>query len=95
MYWYSFPGEIKNTIDKLYSFCIGGKDIVGKDCALITCCEEAEMEIMDGVKVAFERIANLLKWNVVGEVLIPGVLEVDAIAKTDGCAQAAALADNF
>ena len=42
-----------------------------------------------------ERTAALLKWNLVGEVLIPGVLEAGAIEKTDGCAQAAALAEKF
>jgi len=37
----------------------------------------------------------LLKWHMVGEVLIPGVLQAGDIAKTDGCAQAAALADKI
>ena len=32
---------------------------------------------------------------VVGEVLVPGVLNAGDIAKTDGCAQAAALAEKF
>lgn len=32
---------------------------------------------------------------VVGEVLVPGVLNVGDIAKTDGCKQAAALAETF
>lgn len=35
----------------------------------------------------------LNKWKMVGEVLIPGVLKVGDIEKTDGCKQAAALAD--
>lgn len=39
--------------------------------------------------------AALMKWKMVGEVLVPGVLEAGAIAKTDGCAQAAALAEKF
>ena len=73
----------------------GGKDFAGKDCALITCCEEADMSVMDGVRVPMERTAALLKWNMVGEVLVPGVLETGAIDKTDGCKQAAALAEKF
>lgn len=94
-YWYSFPGQIKNVIDKLYSFCIGGKDIAGKKCGLICCCEEGEMDVMDGISKPFDRIAALVKWDVVGKVLVPGVLEVGAVDKTDGCAQAAALAEKF
>ena len=94
-YWYSFPGQIKNVIDKLYSFCVAEKPIAGKDCALIACCEEHEVEVMDGLKQPFQRIAALVKWNVVGEVLVPGVLEVGAVDQTDGCAQAADLANKF
>lgn len=37
-YWYSFPGQIKNVIDKCYSFFIDQKDIAGKKSALICCC---------------------------------------------------------
>ena len=43
----------------------------------------------------FLRTAALNKWTVVGEVLVPGVYSVGDIDKTDGIAQAAALADKF
>lgn len=93
VYWYSIPAQIKGVIDKLFSFCVGGKDIAGKKCALITCCEENDMSVMDGVRVPIERTAALLKWEMAGEVLIPGVLNVGEIETTDGCQKAAALAD--
>ena len=95
VYWYSIPAQVKGVIDRLFSFCVAGKDVAGKECALITCCEEADMSVMDGVRVPLERSAALLKWKMVGEVLIPGVLKVGDIEKTDGCAQAAALADKI
>lgn len=95
VYWYSIPAQLKGAIDKLFSLVVGGKDIAGKDCALITCCEEEDPAVMDGVRVPIERTAALIKWNMVGEVLVPGVLEAGAIDKTDGCAQAAALAEKF
>ena len=94
-YWYSFPGEIKNVIDKMYSFVIGEKDVKGKECGLIACCEESELEVMDGLRQPYERIVNLMGWTNVGEVLVPGVLEEGAVDNTDGCAQAAALAEKF
>ena len=84
--------------DFILSLCelvVGGKDIAGKECALITCCEEEDMSVMDGVRVPMERTAALLKWKMVGEVLIPGVLNVGDIEKTDGCKQAAALAEKI
>jgi len=95
VYWYSIPAQIKGVIDRLFSFVVGEKDISGKKMGLICCCEEHDMSVMDGIRIPMERTAALLKWNIVGEILIPGVLEEGDINKTDGCAQAAALADKF
>lgn len=95
VYWYSIPAQVKGVIDKLFSFVVGGKDIAGKECAMIVCCEEEDMSVMDGVRIPLERSAALMKWKMVGEVLIPGVLNAGDIKKTDGCRQAAALADKF
>ena len=72
-----------------------GKDIAGKECALITCCEEDDLSVMDGVRIPVERSAALLKWKMVGEVLVPGVLNAGDIEKTDGCKQAIDLANKF
>ena len=93
VYWYSIPAQIKGVIDRLFSFVVGGKDISGKKCALITCCEEEDLSVMDGVRIPIERTAALVKWNMVGEVLVPGVLNVGDIEKTDGCRRAAELTD--
>ena len=95
VYWYSIPGQIKNLIDKLYSFFVGNKDISGKECGLIACCEEEDLSVMDGVRVPVERSAALLKWHIAGEVLIPGVLNAGDVDKTDGCRQAAELAEKI
>lgn len=93
VYWYSIPAQIKGVIDRIFSLVVGGKDIAGKECALITCCEEEDMSVMDGVRIPMERMCDLNKWKMVGEVLIPGVLNAGDIDKTDGCKKAAALAD--
>ncbi len=95
VYWYSIPAQIKCVIDHIYSFCVAGKDIAGKKCGLIACCEENDVTVLDGVRIPVERSAALLKWDMFGEVLVPGVLNVGDIAKTDGCARAAALADKL
>lgn len=93
VYWYSIPAQIKGVIDRIFSLVVGGKDIAGKECALITCCEEEDMSVMDGVRIPMERMCDLNKWKMVGEVLIPGVLNAGDIDKTDGYKKAAALAD--
>lgn len=95
VYWYSIPAQIKGVIDRLFSFVVGGRDIAGKECAVIACCEEEDLTVLDGVRIPIERSAALMKWKMVGEVLVPGVLNVGDIAKTDGCKQAAALAEKF
>lgn len=95
VYWYSIPAQIKGVIDRIYSLVVGGKNIAGKECALIACCEEGDMTVLDGVCIPIERTAALNKWKMVGSVLVPGVLNVGDINNTDGCQQAAALADKF
>ncbi len=95
VYWYSIPAQIKGVIDKLYSLVVGGKDFAGKECAVIACCEEDDLSVLDGVRIPIERSAALMKWKMVGEVMVPGVLNVGDIAKTNGCRQAAELADKI
>lgn len=92
VYWYSIPSQIKGVIDRLFSLVVGGKDIAGKKCILIACCEENDKTVLDGVRIPVERSAALLKWEMAGEVLVPGVLNVGDIDKTDGCRQAEELA---
>ena len=95
VYWYSIPAQIKAVIDRIYSLVVGGKDIFGKECALIACCEEEDLSVLDGVRIPMERTAALNNWTMVGEVLVPGVLKPGDIDRTDGCRQAAALADQI
>ena len=95
VYWYSIPAQIKGAIDRLFSLVVGGKEVAGKKWGFIACCEEDDTTVLDGVRIPMERTAALLQWEMVGEVLIPGVLNVGDIDHTDGCQQAAALADKF
>ncbi len=93
VYWYSIPSQIKTVIDRLFSFCVGGKDVSGKKCALITCCEENDISVMDGVKVPYERSIALLGWTSVGEVLVPGTKNDVNFNNEAGIKKAVALAD--
>lgn len=91
-YWYSIPAQIKGVIDRMFSFVVGDKKIEGKKCGMIVCCEENDVSVMDGIRMPIERSASLLKWKIFGEVLLPCVLEIGDINKTDGCKQAEELA---
>lgn len=95
VYWYSIPSQIKSVIDRIYSLVGEGRDISGKECALIACCEEDDLTVLDGVRIPIERTAALNNWKMVGEVLVPNVLNAGDIDKTDGCKKAVELADLF
>ena len=76
----------------------GGEKDEQKNCSNYrkpTCCEEEDLSVIDGVRIPIERSAALLKWHMIGEVLIPGVLNPGDIEKTDGCKQAAELAEQI
>ena len=95
LYWFSFPAQIKAVIDKMYSFSYSGKDISGKECGLIICCEDRDVTAMDGAVKTYELMADYLKWKSVGTVLVPGVYNPGDIEKTDGISKAAGLAGKF
>lgn len=95
VYWYTFPAQLKAVIDKLFAFYIGGKDLTGKAYALIACCEDDDITAMDGVRLPLRRSADLLGWKCIGEVLVQNVHEPGDIDRTDGCARAAALAEQI
>ncbi|MBU5483361.1 flavodoxin family protein [Clostridium sp. MSJ-11] len=107
VYWYTFSAQIKAVMDKLYAFMTVEKDIAnkkhgfarkgigGKKYGLISCYEENDMSVMDGVRFSYERTVTMLKGTSVGEVLIPNVWDVNDIQKTEGIEQAKALAEKF
>lgn len=93
VYWYSFPSQIKGVIDKMYSFVVADRNVSGKECALIACCEEDDRSVLDGVRTPFERAVAFLKWKILDEIIVSGVHQEGDIHKTDGCRKAAALAE--
>jgi multimeric flavodoxin WrbA len=95
LYWYSWPWQIKATLDRFYSFLIGGFDLAGKKAALIASCGDSSTDAMDGLVFSFRRTIGLLKMDEAGIVLIPGLHATDEYLKTDACAQASALVDRF
>ena len=95
VYWYTIPAQIKAVIDKMFSFYHAKIDLSEKEYAIITCCEEDDKSVMDGIRIPIEKSAALLKWKMVGTVMIPAVVNIGDIDNTDGCEQAMALADKF
>ena len=92
-----FFQQIKAVLDKFFSFYMRGKqsDIMkGKQCALLSCLEETDVEIgNESVRAPYLRAIELLGWNSIGEVIVPGVYEAGAIKSTDGEERAARLVE--
>ena len=91
MYWFSITSQLKEVIDKMYSFCVAGKDITDKECVLIVCGGTEDIADFDGVISTYKLIANYLKWNDKGILVVPGVNDKGAVKETDYLAKAEAL----
>ena len=91
MYWFSITSQLKEVIDKMYSFCVAGKDITDKECFLIVCGGTEDIADFDGVISTYKLIANYLKWNDKGILVVPGVNDKGAVKETDYLSKAEAL----
>ena len=74
---------------------MGGRSFAGKKCALLACCADRPLSTFDGLLVTWRETIKLMRGEMVGEVLIPGVAKVGDIQGTDGLLQAEALAAKF
>ena len=92
VYWYTFPAGIKAVIDKFYSLCVAGKDLGGKKCVLMACCEDDDMQAFEALVFAYKKSMELLKCEDVGQLLVKNVHKIDAILATDALDEARALA---
>jgi len=96
-YWFSVPSNIKGVLDRLYCFLPGGKleEAAGKKAAIIACCGDKDVSIMDAIKLTFEKSFALMGWEMIGEVLVDGVMAPGDVQNTDGPERAAALAEKL
>lgn len=95
VYWYSFPAQLKAAIDKLYSLCVSGRDLQGKQYALIACCEDDNDEAFKGLCFSLDKSMELLKCEKLGQVLVHGVHKKGAVNDTQGPTLAAELASRL
>lgn len=95
LYWFSFPAQIKNVIDKFYAFVVGGKEFKNKECALLTCGGDSEEKAFDGLVRSYELIAEYLGWKDRGRLVLTGVNAKGDIEKTDGLVRAEKMGAEF
>ncbi|MGP1570025.1 MAG: flavodoxin family protein [Eubacteriales bacterium] len=95
LYWFAMPSALKAVIDKFFSFYLAQKDLSGKECALISCCEEPDASIYAGLLTSFKLMFELLNWQYKGSVLVTDVYAAGDIEKTDGVCRTVELANKF
>ena len=95
LYWYSFTAQIKNVIDKLYSFSCAGNDISGKKCVLIVCGASADEGDYDAIQLTYKHIAKQLGWEDCGILVVPGVYEKGTVKNTPYLAAAEDMGKNI
>jgi len=95
LYWYTYPAQIKAVIDKFYSFFVGKRDVAGKDCAVLACCEEDDVSVMEGITFPCKHMTALVKWNYIGEVYVTNVNKAGDIAQTDGISRVKEFAEKI
>ena len=91
VYWYTFPAQLKAVIDKMFALYVGKKPITAKECILMTCAEEDNLEAFEGLTSSWAMIMKLLEWVEKGRLIVPGVKDVGDIKKTDALEKAEAL----
>ena len=95
VYFYSIPGKMKCFIDRLLCFEEANIDLSNKRFAIISCCEEKDMTVFDGLRIPIERMSRNFGWELVDEVLAPGMRKVGDIDNTDGIRRVKDLADKI
>ena len=93
LYWFSFPAQIKNVIDKFYAFVAGGKEFKGKECALLTCGGDTEEKAFDGLVRSSFGVEE--PPDDPGRLVAAGVNARGAIGETDGLMRAEKLGAEF
>jgi len=94
LYWFTFSAQIKAVIDRFYAFSHTGREIGGKESALIACCG-GDISVMDGLAVSYGSMVDYLKWISLGMALIPDINDPGEVHKTDGIDQVLKLAEKF
>lgn len=89
LYWGSFSGQLKNAIDKIYSFTVEPLPVPLKKIESILLATAADEEkAFEGLIRQFEYMNDHLKWNVKGTLTVANVYEIGDINSTEGLKEA-------
>ena len=85
VYWFGMTAQIKLAIDKFYSYMVPRcpYKLNIKESCLITCAEDNNEEVFDGIIGNYKGIVNYLKWEDRGILTVPSVHGAGDVLKTD------------
>lgn len=85
LYWFSFTGYIKVTIDKMNAYLKENskRHLKIKESILLVCGADKGIEIFDGIIVTYKQICKYMNWEDKGVLAVPNVRKKDDIEKTD------------
>jgi multimeric flavodoxin WrbA len=85
LYWSSFPAQIKAPIDKLYAYVSKNcrRPLKIKESLLLACGECEGQKIFDAMIETYKGIAEYMKWEAAGMIIVPEVFHVGDILKTN------------
>ena len=82
VYWFSFPAQLKATIDKMYCFYNGAQPIGPKECFLVMVAGGPDTSIFDAAVANYNKIADLLALDNKGHIVVPGIHDAGAVKNT-------------
>lgn len=82
VYWFSFPAQLKATIDKMYCFYNGARPIGPKECFLVMVAGGPDTSIFDAAVANYNKIADLLALDNKGHIVVPGIHDAGAVKNT-------------
>lgn len=97
LYWSSYPSNMKNAIDKLYSFFIGNKlDLLkNKKIILLAVGETKDEKGFDILLQTHKEILDYHKWIDAGQLIVPAVVAKGDILRTGALSKAEIMGKNI
>ncbi|WP_027936880.1 flavodoxin family protein [Anaeroarcus burkinensis] len=95
LYWFSFPTQLKATLDKMYSFLIAEKPLAIKECVLLVTGGDKEEKVFEGIVRSYQLMLEFMGWQDRGVIVVPGMHDKDEILKTDALERAKTLGESL
>lgn len=95
LYFFTFPAQLKNAVDRFYCLLTDRKAVSGKKCAIMTCCGNPDPSVTDGLILTFRKIVDLFPWINAGEIIIASARTEDYAVSSGLTSKAEELAETL